>query len=93
MQSISGVVDSTLPIGLSPTVVHRRLNREKMERKQDRREKTEKGQTKNEKKRFTPLDDFFFSWDWSVLRRFSCSVLLPSLSLSLDPCPVVMPLA
>jgi hypothetical protein len=43
--------------------------------------KTEKGRTKNEKKRFTPLDDFFFSWDWSVLRRFSCSSLF-RLSLS-----------
>ena len=40
-----------------PNVCAWRVNREKMERKQDRWEKTEKGQTRIEKKRFTPVED------------------------------------
>jgi hypothetical protein len=61
-----------------------------MERKQDRREKTEKGQTKTEKKRFTPPSRSYlglttsfspgtglFSVGFPVLSFFRLSLLIP----------------
>jgi hypothetical protein len=71
---------------LSPTFVLRKgdpgKDAEKMERKQSRREKTEKGHTRTEK-RDQPCGVFFLFWDWSALHPFLVPLVLrPSLSLN-----------
>jgi hypothetical protein len=82
---------------LSPTFVLRKgdpgKDAEKMERKQSRREKTEKGHTRTEK-RDQPCGSFSYSGTGLLSIRFLFRWSSVRLSLLiLNPCPVAMPLA